>query len=420
MEAGAEAIEKQCRRLESQKRAIQDIISRNVAAPQPRTIGSTHAKASLDFEHAESLASLRGRLQTSMRQSDAASQTLPTDVDRLLEKDDRLLDGLEKVLGQLASPAQRDSAEEVQRLCQALTTQMSADIHLQLDQVYHTAAAKYQRRSASSNQSEELSDNVQQKQSLQSELDELCREIDSLSAMAVDTQFKQPTLRALQSAQSDEDHAKASWSGYLAAVFQYLTARLEVAHDHFQHSHHHRAALTTISSALETVLASGVEAQQTSQHSPVKSSAKGLKPLRLVQANLSENQDPIVQLLRMLDVRAADPTDPAKLGESLEKAVKEHQKKLDALSTKSEEGVAEQVSRSLALANSDSAALLGAVYSPTRFGQPRVLTAETQAGIDQLEESTREIGNHMRGLNVDAVAATVRERQQALLQRLRD
>lgn len=432
LETSTASIEKQCRLLEAQKRAISDIIQRNSSNQDTQSYKklhsgrTTHEKAQLEFEQAELSESLRNQLTAASKHAESTIAGLPATLEKILDKDDRLLDGLEKVIPKLASAD--DAAanlDEVDRLCKALTQQLSLDIRSQIDETYRSAAQSDNVYTNGTHNNSDTKDNKAQREALESELEELCREIDGLSSMAVENQYRIPISRALSASREDIEAEKAAWSDYVAAILQHLTARLETLNDQFEHAHAHNSALKSVSSAFESVMATVVDRKPAQaaiaalRGSPSKQSQKGLKPLRLVQANLSENQDPVVQVLKGLDVRVPSERDnPGRLAENLDTAVKEQLQKLSAFSSTTERNIADQIAQSLGKVERDSKALSGAVFGESEFGTIRLLRSEVQGLVDGLEEKTQRTGDEMRGLDITEIARELREKQKAVIEKL--
>lgn len=421
MEASTAALERQCKLLEAQKKTLQEIQARNTSsqADSTRTERSSKCKrekAQAEFEASELAESLRSHISQSLKQSESATDGIHSTIERTLEKDDRLLDGLHKVLPQLSDASLGSGPlKEVENLCQSLIAYSSAEIHARIDTAFQSAVQ------TNGNQLNGTlsSPSKGQAESLRAELEELCREIDGLSTMAVDNQYRTPISKAIESAKSESDGDKARWMQYMSDTLHYLTARLEGLDDGTQQLRSQNAALKTISKTLDSVQAMTVERKQSTQphaQSPSKALQRGLKPLRLVQANLSESQDPAAQLLRQLDVRVSDSRDSIQLAENLDAAVKDKSNKLVALSGRTESTVAEQVSRSIAISDANARALIEGVYAYSPYATINVVNQEVTDGIKQLEIRTQALSKEMRELEVDTIGKLIREKQRALLQ----
>ncbi|KAK5133818.1 hypothetical protein LTR08_007248 [Meristemomyces frigidus] len=404
LEASTAAIDKQCQLMELQKDALRNLKARRSRdnstdqAHSQRRKKLTREKAQLEFDVNELADSLSSALKSASKQSDVALDNLPPSVEKIFEKDDRLLDGLQTILPKLADvrPSQ-DTEAEVDRLCQALIALTAQEVRSRLDAAYRSAVSPHAPHENGNDASAET-----QKTSLQAELDELSSEIDSLATMAVDAHYRLPIVRELQTAHADSELERAKWSEYTLSALHFLTTRLEALADHHDHLHAHRAALQTVKAALGDLLATATSSSSANQppqsQAPATPVARGLKPLRLVQANLSE--DPTSHLLRHLDLRI--PTDTTshtpKLATTLSRAVREREQRLTDLGRTTEQSLAALLAETLRGADADVGDLVGAVYAYSVFGGVGIVGEGVRAGVEGLEAEVGGLGEEIRGL----------------------
>ncbi|KAK3654026.1 hypothetical protein LTR56_003461 [Elasticomyces elasticus] len=421
LETSTAAIEQQCRLMESQKQALTELKARNTTqtnntAGRDRQKKLARDKAQLEFEVDELADVLESSSKASAQQADAAVSGMPHSVNRVLEKDDRLLDGLQKLLPKLAErEADQDVGGEVDRLCQLLAALSAQEIRLRLDRAYETCAG-----AASSTANGHTNESRRQQQSLKDELAELSSEIDGLATMAVDGQYRVPIMRDLQSTTSNSDSDQARWSEYVATTLQYLTSRLTALEQHYQHLHSHQGALSQLTNAIDEACMASSPTPQTTQQAPPRSpatpsSVKGLKPLRLVQANFSEPQDPVTQLLRSFDIRVADTSDTSKLIAVLEQASRDRRTRLAQLRESTECSMSDQLGETFVKADESVQDLLTALYAHSPYGTVRLADAQTETGKSRLETRIQDLGEEMRGLDIDIIAGKVREQQRQIL-----
>lgn len=422
LQASTIAIEKQTRLLEIQRQALETIKSRAVApnakgdAKAQQKSKAARERSQIEYECNELANSLQASLRTAIAQHESTSGTLQPNVERVLEKDNRLLDGAEKILPHISNDEDSFShIQEAERLCDALKALTSADIRARIDAAYLEGAHHY--TSQANGLNGKASRETQQFASLNAELDELCREIDGLSTMAVENQYRHPITRANNAAKADSEVEKAVWAEYLSSAIQYSTARMEYLLEQLEDQRAHASAAKTMSAALEEVLAASAEhagdSQRTSR-SPVKQAQKGLKPLRLVQANLSDAQDPASQLLRQLDVRLSGELSDA----ALAKVTAQKSEGLSALRTSTEHSNADQIAQSLSHADKDTQQLLTAVFAHSKFSTVNLESEQVRHGIDGLEAQTQDLGEKMRTLDVETILKAARSRQTILLENL--
>lgn len=338
----------------------------------------------------------------------------------MLARDDRLLDGLRKLLPRISdSSLDRDEAADVDQLCSALTVLSVKEIHARLDMVYRQAVTDYSRRKGS-NEGNLSESQLKQRDNARAELTELGSEIDGLVGIVVDHQHRKPLQKGLLSARADSQLQRAQWSEYAVTALLYLNSRLDAISDHVQHLRAHSKALTVVSGVMEETNATQPLRATFSASSPAtdKAGGKGLKPLRLVQANRSEMQDPAIQLLRQHDIRVPENTSSAKLAEVLEAALSERKERLATLAEATEQTITDTITQSLAKIDAELQVLLESVFAYSEYGTVRLVDGEVQSGLEKLEIGTQRVGDDMRELDVDAVANAVKAKQKDILRKL--
>ncbi|KAK3678461.1 hypothetical protein LTR78_001758 [Recurvomyces mirabilis] len=421
LETSTAAIEKQCQTMEEQKRALQQLKTSNsssttaVSRQQERQVESARHKAQLDFEITELADSIQEQILSSTKQVSTTAGSLPAGVDRVLEKDDRLLDGLQKILPRITNTSQDSDAlaAEVERLCQVLTTLMAQEVRVRIDSAYNSHAPSTPKTNGHTPK-----DTEKQRDSLLAELSELSGEIDSLATMAVEGKYRQPILRELKDAGSDTEAKRARWTEYMLATMHFLTNRLATLDNHAQHLHTYQAAIVELNAAHQTVTAKPLDPRHETQaavKSPATPVAKGLKPLRLVQANISEPQDAVSQLLRSFDIRVKDSTDTARLLQALTQAKQDRHARVQQLSKSTERGISDQLADSITKSDHDLQDLLSAVYAHTSYGTIRLQDEDLRSRVEELEVVTEGLSDEMRGLDVEGLTQEIRKKQKEML-----
>lgn len=438
LEASTAAIDRQCQIMEQQKVALQKLKSQNThsdssfLAQEKRLQKYTREKAQLDLEIDELSATTKDRLRTCMKQTDATTGSLDAGLNRLLEKDDRLIDGLQKLLPKLADTAlDRDETQEVEQLCATLTDLSVSSIRSRLDSTYRQTLLDYTRRQKSPSMT--LTDQqTKQRETLRAELEELGGEIEGLVTIVIDNQYRKSLKSGLTSARSEGHAQKAKWAEYTVTALVYLKDRLDAISGHVQHLHAHRAALRSISRTLEEAIAVTEQARpgavnnntpSTPTNRDRQNAAKGLKPLRLVQANISETQDPVISFLHEHNIRVgggepAATADLSKLTPLLDAAISNQTATLDALQKTTEETMTTSILQSLAKSDADLHALLSAVYASSPHGEVKLIDAQMQVALEELEHQTQCIGDEMRELDVEGIARAVKRKQEEALKNM--
>jgi hypothetical protein len=432
LESSTAAIDAQCQIMEAQKRALLDFKARNKTGDDRFTRSETSKpqqklardKAQLDLELGQLSSALHERLRSSMAQAESASTSLPSKVERLLEKDDRLLDGLQKVIPKLqTSSPDRETLAQISHLCQTFTLLEGKAIRSQINATYN----RHLPTSSNPSQSPTTSSNSldREHQSVRAELAELSLEIDSLTSLVAETHYRAPITSRLSSARSEALYEAARWSEHLCSTLSYLTARLESLDEHFQHVHAHRAALAAVSQTFDKTLTAPPAKKSTGEGGAPQTSTsrfaqaqRGLKPLRLVQANLPEAPDASAQLLRLLDIRPPSPSSTSNLtnlSQTLYNTLLTRRDKLAAFTSSTDESLTRLLGESLGRADVDARDLLGAVFSHSPYGERKLVDGEVQRELDVLEGRTQGVGEKRRGLDVDGVGGEVRRLQRRVL-----
>lgn len=412
LESSTATIEKQCQRMEAQKQALLELKARNSVSDEDRDAAerqqskAVRGQAQLNFEIEDLASSLQSKLRGAMKQTEAFNAGLPTTIERVLGKDDRLLDGMQKMLPKLGGRADegRDLAV-VDKLCDAFTVLEAKAIRARIDATY--------RAHLSDSPSQVNGHETEQKAAIFAELDELSGEIDGLLSLVVENHYRNPITRGLKNATTETQSDSARWSAYLASTLQYLTGRLESLEEHAQHIRAHQAAVGALSATLDEITLTPGRDRTKSETAPMTSG--GLKPLRLVQANMSDSLDPSSHLLRLLDIKASNSLEPEQFEHLLEEVRHTRQAKLRSITASTDSAVARQVADSLAKSDVDVRHLLTAVYAHTEYNDRKLVDSDVQASVDRLEDKTKALGEQMRSLDLNGLSSDVRRMQGQLL-----
>ena len=422
LESSTAAIDAHYQLMLAQKQALLDFKARNTTSteqgrsePGKPEQKLARDKAQLDLELTQLSDSLHERLRLSMNQAESASADLPLKFERLLEKDDRTLDSLQKIIPKLQENAtDSETLDQINKLCHAFTVLETRAIRAKINATYKNGL-----RDASGAKTNGHTPNDHQEQSaVRAELAELSSEIDGLVALVTENHYRIPITRRIGNARTESHGEAARWSEYLGSTLHYLTARLESLNEQFQHVHAHRAALDSISQTLDKTLAAPSTKLENAQPTVTKAAQaqRGLKPLRLVQANLPEAPDASAQLLRHLDLRQSDSVaDATKLSQVLQNAKVDRQDKLAAFASSTEESITKLIGESLSKADVDAKDLLGAVFAHSQHGERRLVDEDVQRELDVLEGRTQTVGEQMRRLDMEGLSSEVRRLQRSVL-----
>lgn len=385
-------MEAQSRLLAAQKEILlQTVTSHRTNTPVTNT---TRARAAhLDTCVRELTDTLTSQTHAARTTAEAALAALPSGVERILEKDDRVLSTLQNLLSSRLPPrptSPDENDDEVETLCSTLTTLTSLSIRRRVDAAFRSHLSS---PPAVSNDDKKM---MKQYTSLTAELNSLSQEIDALASMAVDAQFRTPITQARRLAREDAARERARWCEWGIVTLKRLVGRLEAVRTYAEELRGWRNAVVGVGEEVEKVVAAAAAAAAVS--APPKSrgtmmmqhdTPKGLKPLRLVQAH--SEIDPASQVLRMFGVREEDG--------GLEQAVREWEAKV----MEREEGMGDWVGEVLS----------GVLEKGDEFVEGLVWGGVFAGGnqwadeVKCFEEKIEKVGARMRGLDVEGIGKEV-------------
>ena len=410
-------IKQECERLKAQTLALRKIRStcsrRASSAVRASAFKSKLARERARLEHDcdEITESLQLRTRMASRQAADTVSNDHSNIARLLDKDDRFLAGLEKAFPQLLydsegiSPAQAP-AQDVNQLCHALIISTNAEIRARIDTAYTSASDSCVAQVNGSGKQKYADTSQQLRESLQTELAELCQEVHGLSSMAVDSRYRNPITLASRIANSELRRDKTAWCEYLHTMLQYLISRSDLLSQRFLDLQGRKIVLQSVRNALQEVVEMHAEKDLSDLRQsslPNKQLQKGLKPLRLVQANLSEHQDPTTQFLRSLDARISEDFLAANDG-STHMAIRSKADDTVACTQKAPDPVAGSISR----LRSDVQAIKLAVYMLSRYGSVHLESDAVQVGTQRLDDRIKDLSDRLRDLSTGNITKTGR------------
>lgn len=211
--------------MEAQREALQALQKQNGTPPSlARVQNQQHqsrarTKTQKDLETDELAEAVRYRVVTVERQTEASLALLKSSTKRQLDKDDRLLDGLQKLMSKV-EPIESNEARmlEVEQLSRALVTLQSKIVKDRTNKVYITALeAARSAEEADETRAPQSEDDQENEHTiaLTEELDSLIAEIGSVLEMVIDNQHRRPILEALKRSDSEALREQTQWQDYV-------------------------------------------------------------------------------------------------------------------------------------------------------------------------------------------------------------
>lgn len=413
------AIEQQCATLTSQLAAMQEIKRQNdrFSFSDRDADGYWRLKQrETEAETAEMTELLQTKAATLQRQTAGSITALKTATARQLDKDDRLFEGLQKLLLSLEAPNDQDQQiREVEDLSRALVSLQSTVIKKRANQTYSSAMAQTTSGSESFGIAELDQTLIVETETLATELDSLIEEVGSVLAMAIDHQYRHPILNTLKRRDAEARAQRQQWLSYILTNLEQMTSRLQELHSHTHDLTHYGAALAAVSATLEEMTVKRQATETARPSVPVKPQHKSVRDLALPASSTSQ-RNPAVDFLRHHGIHLTTASiNNAETRYAIEAAVQERKARLEDLSISTQEGILGQVSEAADTADAQLQGLLDAVYAYSPFGTVHLADSDVKARLVELGKNTDVLAEQVRGFDLKGSVENERKEIEKLL-----
>ncbi|CAD0081654.1 unnamed protein product, partial [Aureobasidium vineae] len=413
LETSTAAIEKQTAILEAQRDALQKLQTLNreptstISNTDEKRSTQARTKAQLDLETNELTESIQQRVSVTRRHADSSLNMLKTSSQRQLDKDDRLLDGLQKVMFKLAPlESSRKQLPDFNTLSHALVKLKAKIIKDRTNTTYLEALAGL----ANEIDGFEHKANGQaahEAYALAEELESLITEVDSVLDMIISRRYRAPIVNALKICDAQAQLEQQSWLEYtddLASCTQDALA--------------YTSAITQVSDALAETLPPQVQAQSRLDKKPL---ARGASPKKLTNPILHRQgaKDPILEILGHHGIRISTETatDPEAVSHVLTLAIHERQSRLQDLQKATELSIAAQVAESINMADGELQTLMGVLCAYSPYATVHLTESKVKQRLERLDHEIESLGDGIKRLDVDRLAEAEQRRLSAALDR---
>lgn len=188
----------------------------DVSESDQKRSSQARTKAQLDLETNELTDLIQQRVDTTTRWADSSLALLKSSAQRQLDKDDRLLDGLQKVMVKLAP---LDSSEkhmpDFNTLARALV-KLESNIIKDQTNVTYLESLKQLEGESDNMEHQSNAQAAQEAFALSEELEILLTEVDSVLEMVVNKQYRAPIVTALKQSDTLARLQQKSWLDYVS------------------------------------------------------------------------------------------------------------------------------------------------------------------------------------------------------------
>jgi hypothetical protein len=221
LETSTAAIEKQTAILEAQRDALRKLQYLNreptstISGDDEKWSSQLRTKAQLDLETSELTESVQQRIDVTRRHAESSLDLLRTSSRRQMDKDDRLLDGLQKVMFKLAPlESSEKRLPDFNALSHALVKLESKIIKDRTNTTY-LATLDSLANNAAEIEPKNSTQAAQEAYALAEELESLIIEVDSVLDMTISSRYRAPIVNALKLSDAHAQLEQQSWLEYV-------------------------------------------------------------------------------------------------------------------------------------------------------------------------------------------------------------
>jgi hypothetical protein len=231
LETSTTAIEKQTAILEAQRDALRKLqhLNREPTATlsdnDEKRANQARTKAQLDLETNELTENIQQRVTVTRRHAESSLNLLKTSSRRQLDKDDRLLDGLQKVMFKLAP------LESSGKRLPDFNTLSHALVKLESKIIKDRANTTYlEVLDGLANETDDLEHQsnaqaAQEAYALAEELESLITEVDSVLEMTIGRRYRAPIVNALKLSDAQAQLEQQSWLEYVCTILSPMMSK---------------------------------------------------------------------------------------------------------------------------------------------------------------------------------------------------
>ncbi|KAI4856722.1 hypothetical protein E4T45_01805 [Aureobasidium sp. EXF-8846] len=422
LETSTAAIEKQTAILEVQRDALRKLQYLNreptstISEDDEKRSSQLRTKAQLDLETSELTESIEQRVNVTRRHAESSLNLLKTSSFRQMDKDDRLLDGLQKVMFKLAPlESSEKRLPDFNALSHALVKLESKIIKDRTNTTYLETLDSLADE-ADSTEHKSSAQAALEAHALAEELESLITEVDSVLDMTISRRYRAPIVNVLKISDAQAELEQQSWLEYVVRTLDELANKTENLASCIQDTLAYTSAVTQVSDALAKTLPPPIQPSSRPDRKPSTRSASPMKAANPI-LHRQGNKDPAMDILGHYGIRiqVEAATDPKTVSQTLQSTVLERQSRLQDLSRSTELSVAAQVAESINLADGELQTLMSALHAYTPYSTVHLTDSKVKQRLEHLDHEIEKLGDSIKRLDVDRLAKAEQGRLSAAL-----
>ncbi|THY97932.1 hypothetical protein D6C92_03139 [Aureobasidium pullulans] len=425
LEASTAAIEKQTAILEAQRNALRKLQAINqepvsaISESDEKKSSQARTKAQLDLETNELTEAIQQRVGVTKRHAESSLTLLKTSSQRQLDKDDRLLDGLQKVMFKLAPLESSEKQLPDFNLLSNAVVKLEGKIIKDRTNATYIETLNSLAGETDGFEHESSGQAVQEAYALAEELESLITEVDSVLEMTISRRYRAPIVNALKLSDAQAQLEQQSWLEYYNQVVRTLHELAQKTEDLAsctQDTLAYTSAISHVSDALAQTLP---PPSQPPSRLDRKQSVRGPSPMKNMNPILHRQgvKDPALEILGYHGIRVPveSGTDGEVVSQALRSAIFERQSRLHDLQRSTEQSVAAQVAESINMVDGELQNLLGVLYAHSPYATVHLADSKAKDRLEHLDHEIEGLGDGIKRLDVDRLAEAEQTRLSAAL-----
>ncbi|KAI9723423.1 MAG: hypothetical protein M1812_001307 [Candelaria pacifica] len=417
LQSSTAAIESHTETLKKQRDALNDLVDHDQveAKARKRTTDKRvkkhiSEKQHLDLVVQELSESIRSQLAVLQQRITSSNTALSPSVTELLRKDDKILCGLENLTSKNNIPQhQGEKAKMVEHLCSKLSTLKAEALQCHLDCIYLE-----ERPSPETMTGHNSTDDQAELLSLQEELDSLYSEIGPVAEMAVQQEFLEPIVHAIDEEELEAITQVERRLEYISSTLSYLVIKLDSLTARIEDHQSHASTLQEVSKAAFLEFGSPITERASSPNKSSNPTASPPSYSMIQYEDLTSSQDvePHWQLLKSLGVHKSRKGKADELDGILSAEIAERNEKLSSSIESLDSSIVSALAAHVGDADMALQLLQDALYADSQYHDVHLSHAGSTAEMDSLDQQLSDLGKGMGELDLEVLHQPDKKREQ--------
>ncbi|KAG6061299.1 hypothetical protein E4U32_003032 [Claviceps aff. humidiphila group G2b] len=399
-----ETIDKQTETLRQQRDALSRMVKRQAENKARRREMERAQKRSKDVQRAQltkEVDTITQDISLRLAELELQGPSINHQVSALLQSDDALLSGLQKLGWELEQPDPEEerAVEKLREICMRLITMTVQTVRARLDTIYLETLV------AAENSGAMKPATGQEVTELQEEVESLYSEISSVAQISIEKQYLEPALQSIATKNGRSLSKTVSSLNYVTACLSHLQERISRLHTHVESHKSYQLAAEAMTATAKAELAINVSpSTKTTPKNPIPISPIRRAPQRsssaIREGDDGDEESALETLLKRLAISLppegeASPT--ARLN-ALAKIVDQRSRKCDEVAHAAQESLEIVTRAHLTDAKLAVQLLQDSILAESPFGHVNIVDPDIEGSIDVLRQELDKVQGKLRTL----------------------